>query len=149
GEAAAAEGGEAAAEGGEAAAAEGGEAAAEGDDGEDEDDGAEKDDGDAKKTDKKKDPPKADAAPKVDAKGLFQKKCKSCHGDNGNADTKLGKKHEIEDWTKPGWKAKWPQNKVVDIITNGKDGTKMKAFKDKLTAEEIEALAKYSRKLGK
>lgn len=106
---------------------------------------------DPKKADPKKaDPPKtADAGPKIDGKGLYLKKCKSCHGVSGNADTKLGKKHEIEDWTKPGWKAKWSHDKIVAIVTNGEPNTKMKSFKTKLTAEEIEAVAVYSRKLGK
>ncbi len=108
---------------------------------------------DDKKADDKKDggkkPEPAAKGPKIDAKGLYLKKCKSCHGVSGNADTKLGKKHDISDWTKPGWKGKWPQKKVENIITNGESGTKMKAFKDKLTADEIKAVAKYSRSLGK
>jgi len=34
-------------------------------------------------------------------------------------------------------------------VTTGKSGTKMKAFKDKLTADEIAAVSKYARSLGK
>lgn len=105
---------------------------------------------DKKSDDKKADDKKADdKTAKVDAADLFSKKCKSCHGATGNAKTKLGEKHSIPDWTQAGWKAKWPKAKVVAVITNGEPGTKMKPFKDKLSKEEIDALADYSRKLGK
>jgi mono/diheme cytochrome c family protein len=105
---------------------------------------------DEKKADTKKpEEKKAEDAPKADGKDLFGKKCKSCHGPTGDAKTKIGEENDIEDWTKAGWKAKWPESKVVDIVTNGKAGTKMKPFKEKLTADEIAAVAKYARTLGK
>jgi mono/diheme cytochrome c family protein len=106
---------------------------------------------DDKKADDKKpeDTKTDDKSAKIDAKDLFGKKCKSCHGATGDAKTKLGEKHAIPDWTQPGWKAKWPKPKVVAIIADGEPGTKMKGFKDKLSKDEIDALADYSRKLGK
>ncbi len=107
------------------------------------------------KADKPK--PKADsskddatpAASSADGKAIYLKKCKSCHGVSGAADTTLAQKHDIESWKEPGWKGKWSLSKVEDIVTNGKSGTKMKAFKDKLTPEEIDAVSVYSRSLGK
>ena len=109
---------------------------------------------DAKKPDPKKPEPKgtddkADTTAKVDAKSIYDKKCKTCHGPTGNADTKVGKENDIPDWTVAGWKAKWPEAKVIDIVKNGKSGTKMKPFKDKLTEDEIVAVSKFSRSLGK
>jgi mono/diheme cytochrome c family protein len=105
---------------------------------------------DAKKADDKKADDKAEpAATKIDAKGLFGKKCASCHGSSGKADTKLGEKHKIANWTEPGWKAKWSLAKVEGIVTNGKADTKMKPFKDKLTPEELKAVSKYAHGLGK
>lgn len=107
---------------------------------------------DTKKTPKepKPDEGKTDPAPSgVDGKDLFGKKCKSCHGATGDGKTKIGQENDIEDWTQAGWKGKWPESKVVDIVTNGKAGTKMKPFKDKLTADEIKAVSKYARSLGK
>lgn len=155
--------GDAAADGDAAAgdAADGEEAAAEGADGDaaadagaDGDTKADDTKADAKKDAKKADPKKNDkkaepAGPKIDAKDIFSKKCKSCHGSSGKADTKLGEKHKIEDWTVAGWKAKWSVSKIENIVTNGKANTKMKAFKDKLTPEEIKAVSKYSHSLGK
>jgi mono/diheme cytochrome c family protein len=101
--------------------------------------------------------PKADEAPKEEAKPaaagngkeLYMKKCKSCHGVSGAADTKIAKKHDIGSWTVAGWKSKWTMSKVKDIVANGKAGTKMKAFKGKLTPEEIDAVSAYARGLGK
>jgi mono/diheme cytochrome c family protein len=113
---------------------------------------------DEKKADEKKPDPKkpdkpeekkADEAPKADGKDLYGKKCKSCHGASGDGKTKIGGENDIENWTEAGWKAKWPESKIVDIVTNGKAGTKMKPFKDKLTGDEIAAVSKYARTLGK
>jgi mono/diheme cytochrome c family protein len=113
---------------------------------------------DDKKEDTKKDKPKekpdeakSDPPPSggADGKDIFGKKCKSCHGPTGDAKTKIGQENDIEDWTQAGWKGKWPESKIVDIVTNGKSGTKMKPFKDKLTEDEIKAVAKYARSLGK
>ena len=113
---------------------------------------------DPKKTDDKKTPPKdppkpddakADPGPGIDGKALYGTKCKNCHGVTGDGKTKIGEENDIEDWTAAGWKAKWTEAKVIDIVTNGKSGTKMKPFKDKLSADEIAAVSKYSRSLGK
>jgi mono/diheme cytochrome c family protein len=107
------------------------------------------------KTDPKKTEPKgtdtkaSDSKVEIDSKSIYDKKCKTCHGATGNADTKIGKENDIPDWTVAGWKAKWPEAKVIDIVKNGKSGTKMKPFKDKLTEDEIVAVSKYSRTLGK
>ena len=100
------------------------------------------------KTDKKPDDTKAEPASKVDGKKLYADKCASCHGASGKADTKLAEKNKVESWATPGWKGKWPVSKIEDIVTNGKSGTKMKAFKEKLSPEEIKAVSKYASSLG-
>lgn len=86
------------------------------------------------------------AAP--NGKEIYGKKCKNCHGADGKADTKLGEKHDIDSWKEAGWSSKWTLAKIEEIVRDGKDGTKMKPFKDKLTAEEITAVSKYARSLG-
>jgi len=83
-----------------------------------------------------------------DVKALWKSKCKNCHGDSGKADTKEGKKLEIEDMTIEKWQTKWTDDKIKDMINNGsKDKPKMKAFKDKLKPDQIESLVKYIRTL--
>lgn len=103
---------------------------------------------DGKSSDGKSDGGGANASAAA-GKEIFRKKCKTCHGIRGAADTKMGKKHDIPDWTQPGWKSKWPLPKIEDIVKSGKSGTKMKAFEDKLSPEEIQAVSKYARSLGK
>ncbi len=84
----------------------------------------------------------------ADGKAVYMKKCKKCHGEDGKGQTKMGKKHKAPDFTDAGWQGKNSKSKVVKDTTNGvvkPDGTKtkMKAFKDKLSAEEISAVADY------
>ncbi len=57
------------------------------------------------------------------------------------------KKNDIPDMTDKGWQGKHSKAVVVKAIADGIDGTKMKAFKDKLKPEEIDAIAVYVKKL--
>lgn len=91
------------------------------------------------------------AEPKVsleEGKAIYLKKCKSCHGVTGTADTKIGKANDMQSFKTAGWKSKWTQTKIEAIVKNGKSGTKMKSFKSKLSADEIEAVSAYTRSLG-
>lgn len=74
-------------------------------------------------------------------------KCASCHGANGKADTKLGKKHKVDDVTTAQWQSKHSDADIKKAIEDGVPGTKMKGFKDKLAASEIDALVKHTRSL--
>jgi cytochrome c6 len=72
----------------------------------------------------------------ADAAALFASKCQACHGKDGKG-TAVGKKMGAEDLTK----VKDSEAELAKEITNGKG--KMPAFKEKLSADEIQALAKY------
>ena len=79
---------------------------------------------------------------------LWKAKCKSCHGEDGKADTKTGKKEKIEDMTTAAWQKEWTDQKQKKMILEGsKDNKKMKPFKDKLSADEVEGLVKFIRGL--
>lgn len=81
---------------------------------------------------------------------IWKAKCKSCHGEDGKADTKTGKKEKIEDMTTAAWQKEWTDEKQRKMINDGsKDNKKMKPFKDKLSADEIDGLIKYVRDLVK
>ncbi len=117
-----------------AASAGGEEGGAKADDGGGEEGG--KDDGD-------KAPKKPESTPKIDGKPLFEKKCKSCHGIDGKGDTTIGKKVDIPSLAKTSMS----KSKIVSVIEKGVPDTKMKAYKDKLSKEEIDAVAAYVKKL--
>lgn len=77
---------------------------------------------------------------------LWKAKCKSCHGEDGKAKTKMGEKEKIPDLTGAEWQKKHSDADIKETITNGsKDNAKMKPFKDKLTPEQIDGLVKYVR----
>jgi mono/diheme cytochrome c family protein len=78
----------------------------------------------------------------ADGKAVYMKKCKKCHGPDGKAQTKMGKKHEMGPI--PG---KLDKAKIMKVIKNGKANTKMKSFKEKLTEEEIDAVATFVKTL--
>jgi mono/diheme cytochrome c family protein len=94
------------------------------------------------------------AAP--DAPALWKKHCKACHGETGKADTKKGKEFEVEDITTAEWQDKHSDDEIKKAITEGlpksdkhKFQDKMKSFKEKMSAEEIDAVVKHIRTLKK
>jgi mono/diheme cytochrome c family protein len=82
-------------------------------------------------------------AAKIDAKPIFDAKCKSCHGADGKGDTTIGKKVNIPSLAG----TKLSKSKIISTTENGVPDTKMKGFKDKLSADEIAAVATYITKL--
>ena len=72
----------------------------------------------------------------ADAAALFATKCAACHGKDGKG-TAVGQKMGAKDITA----LKESEAAIVTVISNGKG--KMSAYKDKLAADEIQALAKY------
>jgi cytochrome c553 len=89
------------------------------------------------------------AAEGPDVAALWSKKCASCHAESGDGQTKMGLKSKVDDLTTASWQKKHDDAEVRTAIEEGKEGTKMKAFKDKLSADEITALVAHIRTLGK
>ncbi|MEK6280910.1 MAG: cytochrome c [Acidobacteriota bacterium] len=79
------------------------------------------------------------------ARANFEKHCTGCHGDRGEAGlVKIGDKRlKVPALTK-GPALTHTDEQLARQITNGDD--EMPAFKDKLTAEEINLLVNYIRK---
>ena len=95
----------------------------------------------------------AAAAPLAAADGaaLYGKKCKSCHGADGKANTKMGKKLKCRDLSDPKVQAKLTDAAIAKSIKEGvKEGGKvrMKPIKG-LSDAEIQAVVKYVRSLKK
>ena len=80
------------------------------------------------------------AALAEDAGELFVKTCASCHGKDGKAQTPAAKKLGVKDLSQ----SKLTDTQIVQQITEGKkdpDGrSKMPAFNEKLTPEQIQSL---------
>ena len=76
--------------------------------------------------------------------------CASCHGTDGKAQTKSGKKLKLCDYTDPKVQAEMKDEEMGKAITDGVkvDGKeKMKGFKEEISADEIKDLVDYVRKL--
>lgn len=77
---------------------------------------------------------------------VYKQRCKGCHGDDGKAQTKIGRAEKIDDFTSPKWQAKHSDDQIRKTIENGsEENPKMKGFKDKLTPGEISGLVKHIR----
>jgi mono/diheme cytochrome c family protein len=84
----------------------------------------------------------------VDGKEIYLAKCKSCHGVDGKGDTSVGKKIRDAGGDFPSLAGtKLAKAKIVEIVEDGVPDTKMKPYKEKLSAEQIDAVAGYVKKL--
>lgn len=79
---------------------------------------------------------------------LFNSKCSSCHGSDGKADTMMGKKKKIKDWTDGKTLSALTDDKIKTIMRDGikeKEGKyKMKPVKN-LSDEQMTAIVSYIR----
>ena len=74
---------------------------------------------------------------------LFKQKCSMCHGVDGKGYSAL----KTPDFTDPKVQASLTDKEIVETIKNGKKGTPMPPFGDKLTEDQIQLLLKYLRSL--
>lgn len=73
---------------------------------------------------------------------VYEKKCVMCHGKDGVGDTKAGKMMKTPDINVAEWKN---GKTVADLVKTLREGLgKMPKYDDKLTEEEIEAVAGYT-----
>jgi len=93
------------------------------------------------------------AAAALSAPQNFEKHCADCHGADGKAQTRLGRKSGAKDLTDRKAMAKLSDDEVFKTIKlgrkNSKGEEKMEAFGDGLSDPEISALGAYLRGLAK
>ena len=74
----------------------------------------------------------------ADGKALFEGKCAMCHGKDGVAKPMAKGSANFND---AKWQGATKADAIVTVIADGKG--KMKGYKDKMSAEEIKAVADY------
>ncbi len=84
------------------------------------------------------------AARAGDAQALFEKKCASCHGKDGKGDTTMGKRLGVRAFALAQGKSDAALEKS---LLEGVPGTKMPAFRDKVSGAEAKDLVKLVRSL--
>lgn len=89
------------------------------------------------------------AAQGADGKAVYEANCRKCHGPEGTPSPMIKKMTPKIQAFDAAFFEKRTDEDLVKQITEGKEGTKMSAFKEKLKADEIAAVAKYIRTLAK
>lgn len=83
----------------------------------------------------------------ADAAADFSLHCAKCHGSDGKGQTTIGKIFKVPDFTVSSWSSKTSSAQIRETIENGaKDASGkqlMPSFKEKLSAEQINALVEY------
>jgi cytochrome c553 len=88
----------------------------------------------------------------ADAKENWEKSCAKCHGEDGKGKTKMGEKLGMKDYSDAKVQDAMKDDEMAKAIKEGvKDGdkTKMKAFGDALSDDEVKALVKHVRAFKK
>jgi mono/diheme cytochrome c family protein len=83
----------------------------------------------------------------ADGKVIYDENCKKCHGMRGTPPATMQKKFEKIAAFDAAFMEKRSDDSVVKVLTKGK-GENMKSFKDKMTNDEMAAVAKYVRELA-
>lgn len=81
------------------------------------------------------------AADTPDGAAVYKQKCQMCHGADGKGFPAI----KTPDMTDPKWQASLSDKEMTEVIKNGKKGTPMPAFADKLKDDEIQAVIKFIR----
>ena len=85
------------------------------------------------------------AVPADNGETVFKSNCVMCHGADGKGFAAL----KTPDFTSPKWQASMTDKQMRTVIKDGKKGTAMAAFGEKLSDDQITAVIAYIRSLKK
>jgi cytochrome c553 len=88
----------------------------------------------------------------ADAKENWEKNCAKCHGADGTGKTKMGEKLKVKDYTTATAQGALKDEGMTKAIKEGVkegDSTRMKAYGDVLSDDEVKALVAYFRAFKK
>lgn len=78
---------------------------------------------------------------------LWRRRCAMCHGEDGRGRTQVAERVPIPDFASPEWQRSHSDDRIrASIVLGGKDP--MPAFKDRLSAGDLDALIQLIRSLG-
>jgi mono/diheme cytochrome c family protein len=83
-----------------------------------------------------------------DAKTLYDENCKKCHGVIGTPPKTMKAKYEKLPTFNAEFAAAHSADSIVKILSKGGKTEDMKSFKDKLTPEQMQLVAKYTVELA-
>lgn len=90
------------------------------------------------------------ASASADGGELFERKCSTCHGNDGKGNTAIGKKKGIRALGSPEVQAQTDSELTAQIADGGPEGDRQHAFKDKgLSREDISELVTFVRALAR
>ena len=78
---------------------------------------------------------------------IYREHCAVCHGDNGDGQTRarFGLSPAPRDFTAPGLAKDLSRARMINSIANGREGTAMVAWSDRMTGAQIVALVDFIR----
>lgn len=84
----------------------------------------------------------------VDVAAVWTKHCGACHGPDGKGDTKAGKVLKVRDLSDPELRSTLTREHIREVTESGvvdetTGKTRMKGYKDTLSAEELDALTNH------
>ena len=99
---------------------------------------------------KLKNPVPANAASIAAGQALYQKQCAGCHGDAGKGDGAMGEElnPKPSNLTDAEWKHGPSDGEMFTVIRDGVKSTGMKAFKRKMTTNQLWNVVNYVRSIG-
>ncbi len=92
------------------------------------------------------------SASAADAKAQYVKDCAKCHGEDGKAETKMGKKLGAKDYTDPKVQAELKDSAALKAIKEGlkdKEGKTLMKPAEGISDEDAKALVAYMRTFKK
>ncbi|ALP54654.1 hypothetical protein Tel_16675 [Candidatus Tenderia electrophaga] len=83
----------------------------------------------------------------AEAAKVYEENCRVCHGDGGDGQTRarFGLNPQPRDFTTAGAAAELNRERMISSVVQGREGTAMVAWKDRLSMAQIEGVVDYIR----